>query len=173
MPELTIDGGPRIRAGLGDPGFSDLHPPAFCNPLAPPGERYTAFTGALLGLLNKGIPDGPELLTFAQIYPRLQYTLTSRQLPRPRQQGSDTIAHLALTRNLAYTGQGGTRVFSERFTAIPTIRTLARKLTRPNGPLTGRTGKCVTPSSRSSTRTSKLTRRCPGMLELRLYGCCL
>jgi uncharacterized protein len=26
-------GGPRIRAGLGDPGFSDLHHPAFCNPL--------------------------------------------------------------------------------------------------------------------------------------------
>ena len=24
---------PRIRAGLGDPGFSGLHPPAFCNPL--------------------------------------------------------------------------------------------------------------------------------------------
>ena len=31
--------------------------------LAPPGERYTAFTGALLGLLNRAIPDGPELLT--------------------------------------------------------------------------------------------------------------
>ena len=83
--------------------------PANAVALAPPGERYTAFTSALLGLLNKGIPDGPELLTFAQIYPHLQYTLTSRQLPRPRQQGSDTIAHLALTRNLAYTRQGGTR----------------------------------------------------------------
>jgi uncharacterized protein YjbI with pentapeptide repeats len=86
--------------------------------LAPPGERYTAFTGTLLGLLNKGIPDGPELLTFAQIYPRLQYALTSRQLPRPRQQGSDTIAHLALTRNLAHTGQGGTGVFNEPLAAI-------------------------------------------------------
>jgi hypothetical protein len=31
VPERTIDGGPRIRAGLGDPGFSDLHHPAFCN----------------------------------------------------------------------------------------------------------------------------------------------
>jgi len=86
--------------------------------LAPPGERYTAFTGTLLGLLTKGIPGGPELLTFGQIYPRLQHALTSRQLPRPRQQGSDTIAHLALTRNLAYTGRGGTRDFKERFTAI-------------------------------------------------------
>jgi uncharacterized protein YjbI with pentapeptide repeats len=88
--------------------------------LAAPGERYTAFTGALLDLLNKGIPDGPELLTFEQIYPRLQYTLTSCQLPRPRQQGSDTIAHLALTRNLAYAERGRTRVFNERFTAIAT-----------------------------------------------------
>jgi hypothetical protein len=33
VPERTMDGGPRIRAELGDPGFSDLHPPAFCNPL--------------------------------------------------------------------------------------------------------------------------------------------
>jgi hypothetical protein len=88
--------------------------------LAPPGDRYTAFTVTLLGLLIEGIPDGPELLTFEQIYPRLQHTLTSRQLPRPRQQGSDTIAHLALTRNLAYTGQGEARVFNERFTAIAT-----------------------------------------------------
>jgi uncharacterized protein YjbI with pentapeptide repeats len=86
--------------------------------LAPPGERYTAFTGALLALLTKGIPGGPELLTFGQIYPRLQYALTSRQLPRPRQQGSDTIAHLALTRNLAYTSRGETEVFNERLTAI-------------------------------------------------------
>ena len=41
--------------------------------LAPPGERYTAFTGTLLGLLTAGIPDGPELLTFGEIYPRLHY----------------------------------------------------------------------------------------------------
>ena len=33
VPELPMDGGPRIRAGLGDPGFSGLHHPAFCNPL--------------------------------------------------------------------------------------------------------------------------------------------
>jgi hypothetical protein len=37
VPELTMDGGPRIRAGLGDPGFSDPHHPAFCNP--PPAAR--------------------------------------------------------------------------------------------------------------------------------------
>jgi hypothetical protein len=71
--------------------------------LAPPGEPYTAFTGTLLGLINEGIPEGPELLTFGHIFPRLRNALTSRQLPQPRQQGSDTITHLALTRNLAFT----------------------------------------------------------------------
>jgi len=70
--------------------------------LAPPGERYTAFTGTLLDLLRTGIPGGPELLSFAAIYPRLRASLTSRQLPQPRQQGSDTIANLSLTRNRAY-----------------------------------------------------------------------
>jgi len=77
--------------------------PANAVALAPPGDRYTAFTGTLLGLLRTGIPDGPELLTFAAIYPRLRSTLIGRQLPQPRQQNSDTIAHLALTRNPAYT----------------------------------------------------------------------
>jgi len=33
VPELPMDGGPRIRAGLGDPGFSGLHHPAFFNSL--------------------------------------------------------------------------------------------------------------------------------------------
>ena len=97
--------------------------------LAPRGERYTAFTGALLGLLTTGIPGGPELLTFGRIYPRLLATLTGRQLPRPRQQGSDTITDLALTRNLAYTGQGETPGFDERFTAITDL--LSHEMTAP------------------------------------------
>ena len=33
VPERTMDGGARIRAGLGDPGFSGLHHPALCDPL--------------------------------------------------------------------------------------------------------------------------------------------
>ena len=94
--------------------------------LAPPGERYTAFTGTLLGLLNAGIPDGPELLTFGQIYPRLQHALTTRQLPRPRQQGSDTITHLALTRNPAYTRRGETQVETQVVTELPPATTVPR-----------------------------------------------
>ncbi len=70
--------------------------------LAPPGERYTAFTGTLLGLLRTGIPDGPELLPLARLFPHLKHALTSRNFPPPRQRGTDTITHLALTRNPAY-----------------------------------------------------------------------
>jgi len=33
VPERTMDGGPRTRAGPGDPGLSGLRHPAFCNPL--------------------------------------------------------------------------------------------------------------------------------------------
>lgn len=51
--------------------------------LAPTGATYTAFTGELLTLLRTGIPDGPELLTFAILYRHLLHTLTTRSLPRP------------------------------------------------------------------------------------------
>jgi len=47
VPELTMDGGSRIRAGLGDPGFSDLHHPAFCNPL--PAARDGPLTDGATG----------------------------------------------------------------------------------------------------------------------------
>jgi Caspase domain len=77
--------------------------------LAPPGARYTAFTGTLLDLLQAGIPGGPELITFAALFPHLKFALTSRGLPRPHQQGSDTISHLALTRNSAHHPQPSPR----------------------------------------------------------------
>ncbi len=70
--------------------------------LAPADHQYTAFTGNLLHLLRTGIPGGPELLTFAALFPHLKHALDIRGLPNPRQQGNDTIEHLALTRNLAY-----------------------------------------------------------------------
>ena len=68
--------------------------------LSPPGERYTAFTGALLDLLNTGITGAQELLTFGEIYQRLKSDLISRQRREP--EGTDTITDLALTRNRAY-----------------------------------------------------------------------
>jgi WD40 repeat protein len=63
------------------------------------GARHTAFTGALLGLLHTGIPEGPDLLTLEAIYPHLRQALFARGLPEPRRQGTDTAAGLALARN--------------------------------------------------------------------------
>jgi hypothetical protein len=70
--------------------------------LAPEGAVYTAFTGALLELLQKGVPGGSELLTLAELYPRLRSMLAGRRQPEPRQQGTDTVTGLALTRNPAH-----------------------------------------------------------------------
>ncbi|WTN17192.1 caspase family protein [Streptomyces canus] len=43
--------------------------------LAPVGETYTAFTGALLETLRQGIPGGPPLLDLGEIYRHLRWTL--------------------------------------------------------------------------------------------------
>jgi hypothetical protein len=75
--------------------------PATAVALAPAGATYTAFTGELITLLRTGIPNGPELLTFATIYRQLLHTLTARGLPHPRQRGTGTVDQLALTRNPA------------------------------------------------------------------------
>lgn len=69
--------------------------------VARPGDRYPAFTAALLNLLRQGIPDGPDLLTLETLYPYLRRNLAARGLPEPRRQGTDTINGLALTRNPA------------------------------------------------------------------------
>ena len=70
--------------------------------LFPPGNAFTAFTGALIGLMRNGVPDGPEFLTLATIYSELLYVLASRCLPRPRQFGTGAAGQLALGRNPAY-----------------------------------------------------------------------
>ncbi|MFE4552444.1 caspase domain-containing protein [Streptomyces sp. NPDC056785] len=57
------------------------------------GERYTAFTGALLAAL-----DSPRPLTLDEIYRCVATNLHSRGLPRPRQRATDSAASLALAR---------------------------------------------------------------------------
>jgi hypothetical protein len=76
--------------------------PANAIALAPVGAAYTAFTGELLALVRTGVPDGPELLTFATIYRQLLHIMATRGLPRPGQRGTGTVDQLALTRNAAH-----------------------------------------------------------------------
>jgi hypothetical protein len=76
--------------------------PANAVALAPEGARHTAFTGELLDLLRAGVPDGPELMTFATLFRQLTARTRSRSLPTPCQRGTGTVDHLALTRNPAF-----------------------------------------------------------------------
>lgn len=93
--------------------------PATAVALAPTGATYTAFTGELLTLLRTGIPDGPELLTFATLYRHLLHTFTTRGLPRPAQRNTGTVDQLALTRNPAHHPDHTAATPSQRSGASP------------------------------------------------------
>ncbi|MEU8627625.1 transporter substrate-binding domain-containing protein [Streptomyces sp. NPDC048669] len=69
--------------------------------LAPVGDTYTAFTGALLETLRHGIPGGPELLDLGTIYRHLRLTLGARGHPIPQARDRNSGAQVALGRNHA------------------------------------------------------------------------
>ena len=70
--------------------------------LAPPGDRCTAFTGALAGLLRDGDPRGPRWLTLGHVYRALAQRLPARGLPRPRRYAGGLADDLILAPNPAY-----------------------------------------------------------------------
>jgi hypothetical protein len=70
--------------------------------LAPPGERYTNFTGALIRLLREGDPAGPRDLTIDYVYRHLSSSLPEQ---RPHLRSTDTAAALVLAPNPAYQAQ--------------------------------------------------------------------
>lgn len=61
--------------------------------LAPPDDRYTAFTGSVIKALQGAIP-----LTMRDIYREVSRSLRERDLPEPHQASSSTAAELALLR---------------------------------------------------------------------------
>jgi WD40 repeat protein len=69
---------------------------------APTGARHTAFTGALLRLLNDGDPHGPQWLTLQQAYRHLATALPAAGFPRPRLRADGHIGELILAANPAY-----------------------------------------------------------------------
>ncbi|WP_285506988.1 LytR C-terminal domain-containing protein [Actinokineospora sp. NBRC 105648] len=84
--------------------------PANAVALAPPGARYTAFTGGLIRLLRDGVAGGPELLSLEVLYAELRRMARAAGRPMPSRLGTGTANQLALVRNGAWTGR----------TAIPT-----------------------------------------------------
>ncbi|MBG0850328.1 caspase family protein [Streptomyces spinoverrucosus] len=69
--------------------------------LAPVGQTYTAFTGALLDTLRRGIPGGPVLLDLAAVYRHVRLTLEARGHPVPQARDRNSGAQVALGRNHA------------------------------------------------------------------------
>ncbi|GHF77472.1 hypothetical protein GCM10018790_64490 [Kitasatospora xanthocidica] len=70
--------------------------------LAPPGERYTAFTGELLEVLGNGIEDGEAWLDLESVYRQLRSALGAKGRPLPQKRDRNTAGRLLLGRNHAY-----------------------------------------------------------------------
>ncbi|WP_326950676.1 transporter substrate-binding domain-containing protein [Amycolatopsis sp. NBC_01307] len=71
--------------------------------LAPRGEPFTAFTGALLRTLGTGVPDGPALLDVETIYHHLRAELDARNRPIPQLRSRNAGHRIVLVRNTATT----------------------------------------------------------------------
>jgi len=69
--------------------------------LAPAGAAHTAFTGALIDVLNTGIPDGPEELDGEAVLEELRRRLVPMGFPRPDQRNTDIGYRIAIGRNRA------------------------------------------------------------------------
>jgi hypothetical protein len=76
--------------------------------MAPRGERYTTFTGALLHTLTAGLPEGAEVLDLDTIYQNVTSLLRQRNAPLPQRSSQNTIGALGLARNMAYQPSVGT-----------------------------------------------------------------
>ncbi|WP_322756619.1 hypothetical protein, partial [Frankia sp. Cas3] len=70
--------------------------------LALPGERHTAFTGALIDFLTDGDPTGPPRLTLEHAYRYLARVLPATGRPEPRRNAGGRAGDLLLTDNRAH-----------------------------------------------------------------------
>lgn len=76
--------------------------------LSPPGEDYTAFTGALAKILDEGIAGGPPELDIGTLYRTLDGRLGSDNRPRPQLGTSESGSELVLARNTGRREHTGT-----------------------------------------------------------------
>lgn len=72
--------------------------------LAPRGERYTAFTGTLIGTLRDGVPDGPDLLDMDTVHTRVSARMRARNRPEPQRRSRNSGHLIAIARNVAVPG---------------------------------------------------------------------
>lgn len=67
--------------------------------LAPPGQRHTAFTGALLTILNEGIVNGPPVLDSRTIWREVLRVQVAKGRPRPEFRSRNAADDIPLVRN--------------------------------------------------------------------------
>jgi putative AlgH/UPF0301 family transcriptional regulator len=69
--------------------------------LAPPDEKYTAFTGALVEVLRRGVPGGPDPLDIATVYDEVLRMQRGRGRPLPEMRARNRGERVPLVRNAA------------------------------------------------------------------------
>jgi len=74
--------------------------------LAPEGERFTAFTGEIVDVFERGIPDGPDLLNMEKLFWHVRTELESKGRPVPQQRAGNSGGLIALVRNRRGAGDG-------------------------------------------------------------------
>jgi putative transcriptional regulator len=67
--------------------------------IAPPGARYTAFTGELIDLLTRGIDKGPRLLDIQTLWDHLHRRLTASGYPGPELRAGNAGENLPIAQN--------------------------------------------------------------------------
>lgn len=87
--------------------------------LAPPGEEYTAFTGALLDKLSHGLENGPDLLDMETLFYHVRADLQARHLPVPQQRTRNDGKAIALVRNRRASGRGAVRQLAVKARELP------------------------------------------------------
>ncbi|MDV9173845.1 caspase family protein [Streptomyces sp. W16] len=66
---------------------------------APEGARHTAFTGGLLEVIGRGVPNGRPFLTPGDLFEYTQKIMADHGWPQPSQSHENTIRELQLMRN--------------------------------------------------------------------------
>ncbi|MFD7457871.1 MULTISPECIES: caspase family protein [unclassified Streptomyces] len=68
--------------------------------MAPPGEKYTAFTGELLRVIEEGVPGGPDPMPMDVLFTEVRDRLAARRgIPAPQQRARNAGHAIALVRN--------------------------------------------------------------------------
>jgi hypothetical protein len=74
--------------------------------IAPPGEKYTAFTGELINIMENGISSKPEFLDMSNIYEKLHSSLAAKSRPLPQQRNRNSASRISFVRNKSYKPSG-------------------------------------------------------------------